>query len=326
MDIRSPGSIKQEALRALTRGRKPQAVVTAYALILTLIAAGLTLINLILDRQLAGAGGLGNLGTRSLLATAQTVLPVVQMFVLLCLEFGYLHAMMRIARGQYADHTDLKVGFHRFGPIMRLSMLMGLLFTAIGVVAIYVAIQIFMLSPWAAPLIELLLPLVEAGVTVMDEATMVQASGMMTPVFVIFAILYAAVAIPLSFRFRMANYALLDDPAAGALAAMRSSRKMMRGHCLHLLKLDLSLWWYYLLQALVTAVCYGDVILPLLGISLPFNPTINSLLFYGLYLAGLFAVNYYLLNTVETAYIMAYDSIHEKPKDTGVVLGNIFDT
>lgn len=325
MDIRSQSALKQEALRALNRGRDPRKIVTAYAGATVLIAAVLTLINFLLEQQMAGAGGLSNLGTRSLLSTVETILPIVQMVLLLCLEFGYLHGMMRIARGQYADQTDLKVGFHNFGPILRLTLLQSLLFCAIGILAFYVAMQVFLITPWGAPVIELLMPLIESGTTVIDEATALQAGQLMIPMIVIFIILYGVVVIPLIFRFRMANYALLDNPRAGAVAALRESRKMMRGNCIHLLKLDLSFWWFYLLQALATVLCYGDMILLWLGITLPFSTTVSYYLFYALYLAALFAITYFLRNPVETAYIMAYESIHEKPKDNGIVLGNIFD-
>jgi len=32
-----------------------------------------------------------------------------------------------------------------------------------------------------------------------------------------------------------------------------------------------------------------------------------------------------LRNRVETTYLMAYNALREKPRDDGIVLGNIFD-
>lgn len=325
MDIRNRSALKQEAARALARGREPQKLVTAYAGATALIAAALTLINFWLSQQISGTGGLSNLGTRAIFSTAQTVLPIVQMVVLLCLELGYLSGMLRISRGQYADHTDLKVGFQRFAPLLRMTLLQGVLYLGIAIAAFYLSMQIFMLTPWAEPLMELLLPIAASGSTVLDEATLLQATDMMMPMMVIFLLIYVAVIIPFAFWFRMANYALLDDPRAGAMAALRASRKMMRRNCLNLFKLDLSFWWFYLLNALAMVLCYGDMLLPMLGVQLPFNETISYFIFYGLYLAALFAITYFLRNRVEATYIMAYESIHEKPKDNGVVLGNIFD-
>lgn len=325
MDIRNANELKSSAARALKRGREPQKLVTFYAAGLVTVAAVVTLLNFWLNKQIALTGGLGNMGTRSILSTVQAILPMVQSVVALGLEFGYLYGMLRIARGQYADHTDLKMGFRQFFPILRLTLLQGMIFGGIAVGVFYLSMQIFILTPWAKPLAELLLPFVTAGNTNLDEATVLQAGEMMIPMFIMFGVIYLAVVIPLAYRFRMANYALMDAPRAGAIAALRESRKMMQGNCVHLLKLDISLWWFYLLDVLVTALCYGDLILPMLGIELPFSSSVSTYVFYGLYLAALFAVSYFLRNSVETTYIMAYEAIHEKKEDSGVVLGNIFD-
>lgn len=324
MDIRNPKSLKQAASQALARGREPQNVITVYAGATVLISAVLTLANYWLSHQISGTGGLSNLGTRSILSTAQTVLPIVQMVVLMCLELGYLHAMMRIARGQYADHTDLKVGFQRFWPMLRMTLLQSLLYFAVGMAIFYFSIQIYMFTPWAEPLIELLLPYAASGSVVPDDATAMQVMEMTLPAVILFLVVYLAVIIPVSFRFRMADYALLDDPKAGAIAALRTSRRMMRRNCLNLFKLDLHLWWYYLLSILSMAVCYGDMLLPMLGIELPLNATVSYFLFYGAYLVMLFSINYFLRNQVETSYVMAYESLGGKPKESGAVLGSIF--
>lgn len=324
MDIRNPNSLKQAASQALARGREPQKVITVYAGATVLISAALTLANYWLSHQISGTGGLSNLGTRSILSTAQTLLPIVQLVVLMGLELGYLHAMMRIARGQYADHTDLKVGFQRFWPMLRMTLLQNLLYFAVGMSIFYFSLQIYLLTPWAEPLIELLLPYATSGNMVLDNVTVMQTVEMTLPALILFLVIYLAVIIPVSFRFRMANYALLDDPRAGAIAALRTSRRMMRHNCLNLFRLDLRLWWYYLLSGLSTAVCYGDMLLSMVGIALPINATVSFFLFYGLYLVILFCVTYFLRNQVETSYIMAYESLGGKPKEKGAVLGSIF--
>ena len=117
----------------------------------------------------------------------------------------------------------------------------------------------------------------------------------------------------------------LYQAAAGHLSALRTSVQMMKRNGFRLFKLDLSFWWYYGLIALATCISYGDVILPMVGISLPFNDTVAFYLFYFLYLIMLFAVYFFLRNPVEVAYAKVYDSLLDKPADNGVVLGNIFD-
>lgn len=330
MQIPHPKSLKQDASRALKRGREPQKLITAYTGFTVLLSAFVTVANYWLGLQIDGTGGLGQLGTRAVFSTAQMVLPMVQSVMLLCLELGYLHGMMRITRGQYADHTDLKMGFHRFGPLLRMTLLQAFIYFGIGVITFYFSMQLYMLTPWAESLYTILEPVVSTAniidpTYVLDEATLMQATDAMLPMFILYGILYGVLAVILSYRFRMASYALLDNPQAGGLAALRESRKMMRRNGWKLFCVDISFWWFHGLTALASVICYGDVLLPMVGITLPFNDTVAYFLFYGLYLAVLFVTQYFLRNRVECAYVVAYEAICPKPKDNGAVLGNIFD-
>ena len=247
MVIPSVQAIKAETDRALRRANDPRKVILAYAGITVLLSALLTLANALLSDRIAGTGGLANFGIRSILSTAQSVLPMIQSIALLCLEFGYLHATLRISRGQYADHTDLKVGFHRFGAIIRLTMWQYFLIFSVTMMLFYLSMQIFILTPWADPLLDLLTPLVtEAGANaaaLMDEAMMDQALQLMVPMLVIYGIVCCVVLIPILYGFRMATYVLLDDPNGRAFAALRTSKQMMRRNKFRLFKLDLSFWW-----------------------------------------------------------------------------------
>lgn len=323
--------LKADAGYAYGRARDPRKLILAFAGISTLVSLLLTVVNSWLATQIEGTGGLSNFGIRSILSTVQSVLPIAQLVILLGLDFGYFHAILRMARGQYADHTDLKVGFHRFFPILRLNLLTAFRFSALAFVIFYGSTLIFTMTSWSDPLTELLLPLVEAAGTsadatlLLDEATLAQAYQAMVPLLVIFLVLYCAVAIPMFYKLRMSTYLLLDDPQGRAMLAMRRSTQMMKGNIFQLFKLDLSFWWYYLLTALAAVLSYGDVILPMLGVTLPFNDTVAYYLFYFIYLAALFAIYYFLRNRVEITYAKAYDSIVEKPRDNGVVLGSIFD-
>jgi len=329
MLLPSVHAIKADADRALRRARDPQKVILGYAGITVLLSALLTVANALLSNRIEGTGGLANLGIRSVLSTVQSVLPMLQSIVLLCLEFGYFHAILRLSRGQYADHTDLKVGFRRFGAILRLNIWQGFLVLSVSMLLFYLSMQIFILTPLADPLLELLTPLVtEAGAdaaALMDESTMNQAVRLMLPMLIIYGIVCCLVLIPIAYRFRMATFVLLDDPRGRAFAALKTSVRLMKHNSFRLFKLDLSFWWYYGLMALAACVSYGDAILPMLGVTLPFNDTVGFYLFFFLYLAMLFAIYYFLRNGVEIAYAKAYDSLWDKPADDGVVLGNIFD-
>ena len=329
MELPNIKQIKSDASHALRRGREPKKVILWYAGLSTLLALAVSVLNLWLSGQINNTGGLGNLGTRSILSTVQTMLPLIQALVAGALELGYLSAMLRICRGQYADQTDLKVGFARLFPLIRLLALQCLLFFLLGFFTYQAAATVFLMTPWADPFVELLATLpqgsiLDASVMITEEFAM-QAAAAVVPLLAIWLVLLAVFLIPISYRIRFASYALLDEPRGRAFAALMTSVKMTRRNCWRLFKLDLSYWWYYGLAALAALLCYLDSLLGYFGILLPINETVSYFLFYGLYLAANFALLYTFLNRVQASYTMAYEALREKPANDGVVLGNIFD-
>lgn len=325
MDILNPRSLQDRARHALTRGREPKKLVYAYAGIGLAISLLVTLADLWLDNQISGTGGLSNLGTRAIFATAQQAIPVLSSIAAMCLELGYLAGMLRISRGQYADHTDLKTGFQKFWPLLRLTLLQGILYMALGILAVQIAALIFSMTPWSEPLMDFLYPIMASGSTTIDEATVMQAYSLMGPMFAILIVVYLIILIPFMHKMRMANYCLLDDPRGGAMAAIRTSNKMMRRRFIPMLKIDLSNWLYYAATVVMTVVMYTDLIVAALGIPVPMDPLVFSLLVYGVSLALQFFIQVKLRNQAEATYVLAYEQLQEKPRDSGVVLGNIFD-
>ena len=329
MELPSIKQLKSDAAHALRRGREPKTVILWYAGIVTLVAVAISLLNLSLSSQIRSTGGLGNLGTRTILSTVQTILPMVNTLAMACLELGYLHAMLRICRGQYADQTDLKMGFSKFFPLVRLMAMLMLLGILIGWFTYQAAFTIFLITPWANPLMELAGTLSQGSILdssmIITEELAAQALPAMLPMLLIWMLLLAAVLIPFSYRTRFASLALLDEPKGSAFRALMTSFKMTRKQCWKLFKLDLSFWWYYGLVALATVLGSLDMLLDALGVLLPMNGDFTYYLFYGLYLAANFAICYFLLNRVQSTYVMAYESLREKPVSGGVVLGNIFD-
>lgn len=332
MDIRNTRALKDTASQRLDQARDAGKIVLIYAGITLTVSLLVTLVNYTLDLQISKTGGLGSIGTRSVLATIQTVLPIVQMAAMMCLELGYLAAAMRIARGQYVSPQTLRAGMPRFWAMVRCGLLQALIFMGVGLLSFYLAMQIFLFTPLSNDAMRILMPLagdssvLSSGALILEEATQMQLTYAMLPMFVLMLVIFAVAATPLVYQYRMASYVLLDKPAYGALAALRESRGMMRRNRFKLFRLDLSLWWYYLLTALCACVCYGDQILPLLGVRFPFSDVTAFFLFYGAYLVLQFAVFLCFLNRVEVTYALAYDSLRPpEPKTEGVVLGNIFN-
>lgn len=330
MDIRDTRSLKAFAAGRLENAREEKKIVMIYSGLVIGLAVLVTLISYALELRMEQAGGLSNLGTRSVLSALQTMAPLLQSLAVMCLELGYLAAMLRIARGQYASPRTLKLGFDRFWTLLRCSILQGLLYAAIALGSVYLASMIFVMSPWGRPFMELMMPMM-ADVSVLnpqlvlDEAMYFDVLSTMVPMLVIMAIVFCVFALPMIYQFRMASYIIIDKPAVGAFAALSLSRRMMRGNCLKLLKLDFSLWWYYLALVGIALIGDADQLLPLLGVELPIPGNVAFVLSYGIYLALTFGAYCFLRNRVEVSYALAYDAIKpEEKKDNGVVLGNIF--
>ena len=330
MNLRNTREIKDFASRRLEESPAQKRIVTIYISLALGLTFLVTLLNYVLGQQMDHFGGLSNLGKRTMLSSMQSMLPLAQSLLLMCLDVGYVAAMLRIARGMYASPQTLRLGFDRFWVLLRCSIFKGLIFTGVGFVSIYAGVLIFMLTPLAESAVELMLPLVsqmsvlDSGM-VIDDATYAQLMQAMLPCFVFGGVFLLILGGPIFYSFRMVNYVIIDKPAMGALMALRESKKMMRGHRLQLLKLDVSLWRYHLASVAAMTVCYGDVLLPMLGVELPVSETVAFFGFYVLYMAASFGVHYFLRNRTEVAYALAYDAVKPEEKPSGgVVLGNIF--
>ena len=331
MDILNRRAIRNMAAENLAAAPgDPQNTALAYAGGTALLALAVSIVTQLVGLQIDGTGGLGNMGLRSILSTVQYILPLAQSVVILCIGFGYHSAVLRMSRRQESSPRTLLDGFRFFGPLLRLTLLQAVIYIAIAFVAMYVSAQIFVMTPLADDFWEIMMPIVSStsvldSEIVLDDATLFSATEAMLPMIPIFLVLFLAAAAPIYYQYRMANYALLDDPKRGAIAAMRESRAMMKKNRFSLFKLDLGFWWFYLAELLISVLAYGDTILPMLGVTFPWPDTVSYYLFYVLSLALQVGLYYLFLNRVNVTYAAAYDVLRPKPQQNKVVLGNIFD-
>jgi len=330
MNLRNLRQIHQFAADRLKQSPSQKQVVLIYAALSLALTALVTVLSHVLDLQMDNFGGLRNLGKRSMLSSVQSMLPMVQSLLSMCLNVGYLAAMLRIARGMYTSPQTLRLGFDRFWLLLRCSIFKGLMLSAVVFVSMYFGVMIYMMTPFSDAAVEIVTPLLSQvsmlnTEIVIDDATYLLLMEAMVPAFAICGILLLILGVPVLYNYRMAEYVIIDKPAVGALAALRESKKMMRGNRLSLMKLDISLWWYYLASFAATVICYGDVLLNLLDLEMPIPDIVAFYGFYVLYLAASFAVHFFLRNRVEVCYGLAYDAVKpEEKQDNGVVLGNIF--
>lgn len=273
MDIRDCRGLKNAAGEVLSRAtydpKKLMLIHTGATLALSLLLAAL---DFILEEQIGSTGGLSGMGTRSILTTAQSVLQLAQVIVLPFWGIGWLFVTLRLCRREQTGPDDLLEGFRRFFPVLRLMLLQGALYVGIAMASSYIASIIFIMTPWAEPLIGVMEQfMASSDVTAMEVALDQVTAQVAVPLMGILVVVFLILAVPFFYRFRMAEFVIMDSPRPGAMAALRESRRMMRGNTISLLKLDLSFWWFYGLELVVAVVAYLDVILGLLGVTLPWS-------------------------------------------------------
>ena len=319
MDIRNRRELKAAARESLANAPyDPRKLVLIHTLAAVLFALAVTVLDYILGDRIAGTGGLGGLGQRTVLSTLQSALRLANLVLLPFWEVGYIYAAMGIARGRETRPDSLLEGLRRWGIVLRSNLLQIMLYLAMGMACNYFAMAIFLATPLSNSLVTLVSPyLNDPSPLLTDPVLTVQVMQAAIPMFVIFLILYAILALPMVYHFRLINYALLDNPKAGAFAALRRSKYLMHGDRFNLFKLDLSFWWFYGAQALLSIICYGEWLLEMLGVPLPFSGNTAFFLFYILSLALQVVLYTFTRNRVAVTYAHAYDalggSIDEKP-------------
>lgn len=328
MNIQNRRALKQEAAAALGAAPSQKKLIALYAGAAIGLSLLITVLSSLLDKMIGGTSGLASFGNRSLLQTIQVVLILAQFVAVMCWDYGYLGTVLSISRRGRPAQQDLLNGFRRFGPILRLTVLKSLITLMLTFTCVYLSSMVFLFTPFASELMETMVAAMTETTTAAelaaDPAVLTAITNASIPLFLLVLAIYLVLVLPITYLFRMAVYCLLDDPRGSALSALGASRRMMRRNRWNLLKLDLSFWWYYLLDSLVLLVLYSEGILGIFGIVLPFDPAVNSILCYIPYCLLYFVLRYHFQNYVEVTYANAYEALRPKPQTDGVVLGNIF--
>jgi uncharacterized membrane protein len=121
--------------------------------------------------------------------------------------------------------------------------------------------------------------------------------------------------VPLFYKYRLSDYVLLTEDTPRALASLYESSRLMRGNRMRLFRLDLHLWWYFLLAFMAAFVSYGDLLFPLFGITLPFYPSIATTVFALCSALLQFLLYYFFRGQVETTYACVYEVLNSDKKE-----------
>ena len=309
--------LRERTLHSLHAAENPRKIVLVHTGLVLLVSLLLAFIDYLLEQQIGGTGGLSGIGKRTALETAQSVLYLARSVALPFWQMGYLYYTLKIAQGEQAGVPSLCEGFFRFGGVLRLKLLMAGILLLVMFASSYVASAIFMVTPWSQPLMDMLMTSM-SGAT--DAESLMQSYESLSlstvaPMMIIYVIVLIVLVIPVYYRYRMADLWLMDHPGCSAMAALHNSRKMMRGNCMAVFKIDLHFWWFFVLDLLISLVNYGDLLLTQLGIPLPFDANVAFLLFLGAYLILQMALYLWKQNEINVTYAHVYEALKPQEED-----------
>lgn len=286
------------------------------ALLHSLALAGMLILDLVfylLDLQIAKTGGLAGMGTRAALESVQMVLNLAYSLALPFWQVSFALCALNLARGKAATPGNFTAGFRRFGPVLRLFLVEAVIYFFVILVAANIASVIFVMTPYADRMLGAMEPMMEAGV--MDETMVETLLPHMTPMYIIMIPVLVALCVPVFYRLRFVRFAVMDEHGMGALAAVRLSWGMSRGNRRKLFMIDLSFWWYYLLQGIALALTDGGYYLELLGITLPMPQIVTTLIFRTVGIGVSLFTAWRYQSYVEATFATAYDTILTPPSE-----------
>lgn len=316
MDIRNCHALKTAASDALLNTPNQKRLILIWAGIGTVLPLLISALSYLLEYQIADTGGLSGIGLRSVLSTIQSVLSFLSSVLMPFWTFGYIAVTLHFARGETVSDSSLLEGFRRFGPVLRLMLLEILIYAFVCLICFQAVSTILSFTPMSEPVYQVL----ESSQQMLlsgeiDEGILNSVIEAILPILLICGIACVIVLIPVAYRLRLASLCIMDTPGCGALQAIGTSIRLMRCNSFSLFRLDLSFWWFYLIKLLVCVLCYGDVIAPIFGITLPFSYGVS---FFGFYIAALllqFFLLYTANNKVQTTYALFYDMLRTPPKE-----------
>ena len=306
--------LRSRTRRSLGLAQDPKRVIFIHTGITLLFTLLLAAVNYLLEQQIEGTGGLGGIGTRAILETAQTVLQLVQSIVLPFWQIGYLYYTLKVAQNDDMHTYALTEGFRRFNVILRLKLLIAGILFIVMMISSYAATSLFMFTPWSDPLVEALMPMMTDPEAMMDPNAMTELytslpMSSIIPLMVLFVACFIAAFVFVFYRIRMAELWLLDHPGRGAFAAIINSFKLMNRNCIATFKIDLRFWWFFGLEMLITLLLYADMLLTALGITLPFDANVAYLVSLGAYLIAQLALYVWKQNEVSVTYAHLYGAL-----------------
>ena len=270
---------RQADQRLQSAAYNPQKLILIHTAIGLGASLAMAFLSFLFSLEIENTGGLSGMGTRSILSTIQVVLEFSVMILMPFWNIGLCRAALGWYRNERTEVPSLLEGFRRFGSVLGQKILVGGLFMIALFLASQISSTLYMLTPFAQPLLDMMNEMMTADPdALITQAYTGEMLTAMIPLFIISGVLFAGLAIPLFYRTRFADLALMDGNR-GPVSVLVSFR-ITKGKMRQIFKLDLWFWWFYLLQFLTVVLCYADTILALAGVALPMSADASFFLFY----------------------------------------------
>ena len=296
--------IRQDATKRL---QQDQGGFSRLVFIHTAITVGASLLLLLiswLSTSLTPGGGLSNMASQDMLSTIQTMLQFAIAILSPIWEASLIFCALRLIRDQEYTTRDLTAGFRRWGAILGSLILRGLIYFGFSMACYFATSILVSFVPIPASVQKDLLAFVEAPAFPMAASLYY----FVAVIGIIFAINLCLVLIPRVYLHRLVEYRIMDQSTCGGLQAILQSRILMKGHRRKLFLLDLSFWWYYLLEGAIAAFSLSYLFIPDLGMSLEIATwvfTLTSLL-------AQLALYYYAKPKLAISYALFYQNIFDE--------------
>ncbi len=308
-------TLREEGCRALERAEySPKRLILWHTGVTLLAGLVLSLLNYLLDKGIGTTGGLSGLELRATLETVRSILQIAESLLLPFWAIGLTGAMLGLVRGRYAGPESLLQGFGHWGPVLRATVLKGLVYVVMMFLASQIGMTVFMMSPAARDLYAIAEEMTASGIT--DPTAFLTEEVIRDLVLKMLPFLLVPTAlllIPVTYRLRMMDYVLMDRPELGAIFALRLSLFIMRKKCMQLFKVDLHFWWFYVLEALTVVLCYGHMLLSLVGVSLPGDGAVMSFVFYAVGILAQLGLYLWKKDELAATYACVYEMLLPPP-------------
>lgn len=265
--------LRQEAKRRL---REDGDSFHKLVLIHTTVTAGVSLLLMLitwLSQYIAPEGGLSNMGTQTLLSTGQTLLQLISMIAIPFWDAGLIFCALRLVQGHNSTPSMLTEGFRRWGSIGASLIIRGLIYFSVTLACSFASSIIISMLPLPSSVL--------TEVTAFVEAPAFPLSSGVKIVMVIYLVAYVAslcvLLLPKVYLHRLAVYQIMDNKKCGGMQAVLYSRLLMKGNRRKLLLLDLSFWWFYLLELLISTLSMCSLIFPELTATIPYADWVFSI-------------------------------------------------